>query len=129
MRTLAKRTQDSTSEIERIISDLQSGADQAVSVMQSSKAKSNTTVEKGQQTSEVLLSVITAINTVLDMNTQIGTAAQEQSAVTQEVSGNITNIQTISEKTALGADLANRASQEVANLSSELQRLVSQFKV
>lgn len=129
VRTLAKRTQDSTSEIERIISDLQSGADQAVSVMQSSKAKSNTTVEKGQQTSEVLLSVITAINTVLDMNTQIGTAAQEQSAVTQEVSGNITNIQTISEKTALGADLANRASQEVANLSSELQRLVSQFKV
>ena len=129
VRTLAKRTQDSTLEIERIISDLQSGADQAVSVMQSSKAKSNTTVEKGQQTSEVLLSVITAINTVLDMNTQIGTAAQEQSAVTQEVSGNITNIQTISEKTALGADIANKASQEVANLSSELQKLVSQFKV
>ena len=72
---------------------------------------------------------ITAINTVLDMNTQIGTAAQEQSAVTQEVSGNITNIQTISEKTALGADIANKASQEVANLSSELQKLVSQFKV
>ena len=48
---------------------------------------------------------ITAINTVLDMNTQIGTAAQEQSAVTQEVS------------------------KEIANLSSKLQRLVSQFKV
>lgn len=129
VRTLAKRTQDSTSEIERIISDLQLGAEQAVTVMVNSKTKSSATVAKGKQTGEFLLSVTNAINTILEMNTQIAAAAQEQSVVTQEVSRNISNIQNISEETSAGAKQATATSNEVAQLSSELQRLVSQFRV
>jgi len=129
VRTLAKRTQDSTSEIERIISDLQLGAEQAVNVMESSRTKSSATVDKGQQTGEFLFSVTNAINTILEMNTQIAAAAQEQSVVTQEVSRNITNIQSIAQETSTGAEEANRTSHEVAQLSSELQKLVAQFKV
>lgn len=129
VRTLAKRTQDSTSEIERIISDLQLGAEHAVNVMQSSKTKSSATVDKGEQSGAFLLSVTNAINTILEMNTKIASVVQETSGVTQEVSRNISNIRSISEKTSTGAEEANATSHDVAELSSDLQRLVSQFKV
>lgn len=129
VRTLAKRTQDSTSEIEVIISDLQAGAEQAVNVMENSRAKSGTTLEQAVQTGEYLNSIASAVNTILEMNTQIAAAAQEQSTVTQEVSRNITNIQDVADGTSYGAEQTSQTSQEVAKLSSALQSLVSQFKV
>tara|TARA_R110001606_G_scaffold389355_1_gene555415 strand:- start:178 stop:2217 length:2040 start_codon:yes stop_codon:yes gene_type:complete len=129
VRTLAGRTQNSTSEIEVIITELQTGAAQAFDVMETCRVRSNTTFEQGQQTGQFLGSVTKAINTILEMNTQIAVAAQEQSMVTQEVNRNITNIQDLTEETSAGAEQATVSSQEVAKLSSKLQSLVAQFKV
>ena len=129
VRTLAKRTQDSTSEIELIIGDLQSGADKAVNVMESSRSQSGETLARAQKTGEFLHSITHAINDVLTMNMQIALSAKEQSAVTQEVNRNINNIQHVSEGTSVGAEQTTRTSTEVARLSVHLQSLVQQFKV
>jgi methyl-accepting chemotaxis protein len=71
VRTLAKRTQDSTSEIENIITKLQSGAEEAVSVMESSRSKSSISLQKAGQDGEFLSSISSTINTILDMSTQL----------------------------------------------------------
>ncbi|WP_339847906.1 CHASE3 domain-containing protein [uncultured Halopseudomonas sp.] len=129
VRTLAQRTQESTAEIEVIISELQEGAGNAVSIMNASRNKSNATLEKAEQTGEFLASVTKSVNTILEMSTQISASAQEQSSTTHEINRNITNIQMASDETTAGVQQTARASQEVATLSADLQRLMSNFKV
>ena len=129
VRTLAKRTQDSTSEIESIIGDLQSGAEKAVNVMESSRNKSGDTLVQAQKTGEFLHSITKAVEDVLGMNVQIALSTKEQSLVTQEVNRSINEIQCVSEGTALGAEQTTRTSSEVARLIVHMQSLVQQFKV
>lgn len=129
VRALAKRTQNSTSEIEVIITELQAGAEHAGQVMSNGKNKSDSTLEQAEQTGRSLESVTGAVNTILEMSTQISASAQEQSAATQQINQSITNIQSVADETAAGADQTSRASQEVALLSSDLQSLVNTFKV
>ena len=129
VRTLAKRTQDSTSEIENIITQLQSGTEEAVSVMGSSRVKSSASLQKAEQDGEFLTSISSTLNTILDMSTQIANSTKEQTCVTQEVSSGINSIQCIAEETSAGAEQTTRTSEEVAHLSANLQTLVSQFKV
>ena len=129
VRTLAKRTQDSTSEIETIITDLQAGSEKAVSVMEQSRSKSFETLEKAEKTGEFLSSINDAISKVLDMNTQISTAAQQQAAVTQDVNRSVANIETISKSTVNSAHTTQKIGEGVAQLSGDLQQLVRKFKV
>ncbi|WP_166423293.1 CHASE3 domain-containing protein [Paraglaciecola sp. 20A4] len=129
VRTLAKRTQDSTSEIEQIITQLQSGAEEAVMVMESSRSNASTTLQQAEQTGEFFASISSTINTILDMSTQISTSAQEQTHVTEEVSRSINNIKTITEESSAGAVQTTQTSEKVATLGANLQTLVSHFKV
>ena len=129
VRTLAQRTQESTAEIEVIISQLQEGAGNAVSIMDASRNKSGATLAKAEQTGEFLASVTKSVNTILEMSMQISASAQEQSSTTHEINRNITNIQMVSEETTEGVEQTARASQEVATLSADLQKLMSNFKV
>lgn len=129
VRTLAQRTQDSTSEIETIISDLQRGSEQAVNVMEASLSKSYETLEKAEKMTEFLSSIREAVSNVLEMNTQISTAAQEQASVTQEVNSSIVNIENISKESLSNSKNAETAGEKMAKLSDNLQRLISRFKV
>lgn len=129
VRTLAKRTQDSTSEIEQIITQLQSGAEEAVSVMESSRSRSSTTLQQAEKTGTFLASISSTINTILDMSTQIAASAKEQTKVTQEVGRSINSIQIIAEETSTVAEQTTKTSEEVALLGANLQTLVYQFKV
>jgi len=129
VRTLAKRTQDSTSEIQTIITDLQSGSEQAVLVMEKSRSKSCDTLEKAEKTGQFLSSITEAISKVLDMNTQISSAAQEQAAVTHDVNRSVVNIESISKSTVVGAQETEKLSDEVSELSKELRNLVAKFNV
>lgn len=129
VRTLAKRTQDSTSEIEAIISDLQLRSEEAVTVMEQSRNKSAGTREKAEQMGTFLASINESISMVLDMNTQISTAAQQQSAVTQDVNRGIVNIEEISKTSASNAKETKKNGENLANLSDNLQNLVAKFKV
>jgi methyl-accepting chemotaxis protein len=128
VRTLAQRTQQSTAEIEGLIDALQGGAEQAVSVMTQSRDRAGATVEKAQHAGQSLSSITQAVETILQMNTQIATASEEQSAVSEEIQRNVVNIQTISEETSMGAEQTSSASAELARLGEQLQALVGQFK-
>lgn len=129
VRTLAQRTQESTTEIEALISELQSGAEHAVTVIAQSRERAGSTVVQAQHAGESLSSITRAVDTILQMNTQIAAASEEQSAVSEEINRNVVNIQSISEQTALGASQTSQSSAELARLGTTLQSLVGQFKV
>ena len=129
VRTLAGRTQESTAEIEDLINALQSGSEDAVRVMTQSRESANATVEEAKHAGESLTSITRAVGTILDLNTQIATASEEQSAVSEEINRNVVNIQDISEQTSAGSEQTATASAELARLGEQLQNLVGQFKV
>ncbi|MCG8429005.1 MAG: methyl-accepting chemotaxis protein [Chromatiales bacterium] len=129
VRTLAQRTQESTTEIESLIDALQSGAEQAVNAMGQSLERATSTVNQAQNAGESLTSITHAVETIVSMNTQIATAAEEQSSVSEEITRNVVNIRDISEQTATGSEQTSSASAELARLGEELRGLVGQFRV
>jgi methyl-accepting chemotaxis protein len=129
VRTLAGRTQQSTQEIEEMINRLQSGANKAVQVMEVGKQKSMHGVEQASAAGEALNTINQAVDRINTMNTQIASAAEEQSTVTEEINRNIVNINEVAEQTSEGAKQAAIASDDLSRLAEELKQLVSQFKV
>ena len=129
VRTLAGRTQESTQEIESMIDKLQSGAKNAVTAMQSGREKATVGVDQTKQAGEALAAITRAVTTISEMNTQIASAAEEQSATTEEMNKNIININQLADQTANSADQSTAASSELSQLATDLQNLVGQFKV
>ncbi|MCY7294446.1 HAMP domain-containing methyl-accepting chemotaxis protein [Alteromonas sp. a30] len=129
VRTLASRTQESTQEIQSMIEILQSGAEQAVSVMQKGKEQTSLCVEQAEKAAEALNSITAAVQEAHNVSTQIEQAAKEQHTVSRDISEKLENIVAIAEETATGAQHTSRASQEVASLSEELQSSVRKFQV
>ena len=129
VRTLASRTQQSTQEIETMIAQLQSGTRHAVEVMEKGHHAAQASVEQAAEAGTSLEKITTAVATISDMNTQIASAAEEQSAVAEEINRNVVNINNMAEDVTHGADQTSTASQSLAELASQLQGLVRQFKV
>lgn len=129
VRTLASRTQESTTEIKTIIDSLQSGAEQAVQAMDKGREQVQMTVEKTTEAGSSLELITAAVAKINEMNTQIASAAEEQNSVAEEINQNITRISQHAEKTADGAQTTQMASTELASLSEELNILMSQFKI
>lgn len=128
VRSLASRTQQSTEEINEMIARLQSGTAQAVAAMEDGRNQARSGVEQTQRTTESLQSIVQAIGVINDMSAQIASAAEEQSAVSEEISRSITAINDLTAETTDGAVQTTQASQEVARLATELQSLVGRFR-
>lgn len=129
VRNLASRTQDSTEDIHKMIQQLKSASDNAVKAMNSSQQRSATTVEEASAAAKALDSIQQSINVILDMNSLIATATQQQSVVGQEISERIV---VISDHSSQSADLANEnrnSSQTLNGRAQELYHLVARFKV
>ncbi|MCW8827182.1 MAG: methyl-accepting chemotaxis protein [Gammaproteobacteria bacterium] len=129
VRSLASRTQESTKEIDEMISRLQSGAREAVEAMELSRKQAQAGVDQAAEAGASLNDITNAVTQINDMNTQIASAAEEQSSVAEEINRNIITITQVADETAVGAVQTSNASTEVARLSEELQELVSRFKV
>nr|VVV04686.1 Methyl-accepting chemotaxis protein McpQ [Aliivibrio wodanis] len=129
VRSLASRTQESTEEIQQMIEKLQQGTKTAVSVMQQSQTYANDSVNNARVAGDALAAITNSVTQISDMNTQIATAAEEQGAVAEEINTNIVNINHAAETTASGAEETSRESENVANLASDLKKIVNQFKV
>lgn len=129
VRTLARRTQDSTAEIESLIDTLQSGSEAAVAVMTKSQNKASDTVDQARLAGQSLEAITIAVGRILDVNTQIASAAEEQAVTAEEINRNVTNIQSISNETSAGATETSAASNELSKLGDELRQLVGHFKV
>jgi methyl-accepting chemotaxis protein len=129
VRTLAQRTQDSTSEIENLISALQKGTESAVNAMQQNRTKAAETVKQAAQAGEFLEAITQGVSTILDMNSQIAVSSEEQAAVAQEINRSIVSIQSISDETSVGATQTSESSKEVTILGNRLLQLVDQFRI
>ncbi len=129
VRTLASRTQSSTAEIQSMIEQLQSNARAAVEAMGTSQSKAQEGSEMVEASAESLGSIAGEVYTINDMNTQIATAAEEQSAVAEEINRNIVNISQVADDTSEGARQTAAISDELVRLASELEGLVGRFKL
>jgi methyl-accepting chemotaxis protein len=129
VRTLAKRTQQSTQQIEGLIEVLQGGANKAVDVMTKSCDRSRVTVELAKNAGNSLNSIGQAVETILHMNAQIVVATGQQNVVTEEITRSVVNIQTVSEETESGAKQTSDTSSQLANLSAQLATMVGQFRI
>jgi len=129
VRTLASRTKASTDEIQSMIEKLQIGTKSAVSAMTASQQMASKSVQQAAESGEALESITGGISTINDMNAQIATAAEEQTAVAEEINRNIIMISDISDTSVATADSSLTASHELAKLSEELEALVGRFKV
>lgn len=129
VRNLAQKTQQATEEIQTMIQQLQQGTRDVVKVMQDSQDKTEISVQQANQAAEALESITQAVSVINDMNTQIASAAEEQSAVAEDINRNVTNIGQVANEVAGGADEASQASAELTKLAEQQRRLINQFKV
>ena len=129
VRTLAGKTQDSTEEINATIGRLQKGAHNAVDVMANSKEVSLETVSKAGSAGESLERIAAAVSTISDMNIQIAAASEEQTAVIEDISRNVTNISDATERTAQAAVETAGTSETLAEIGQSIKEKVNRFKV
>lgn len=129
VRTLASRTQQSTEEIHGMIDRLQQGARNAVAAMESGRSKSADTVSKSGQARDALDAIESAVGEINDMNAQIASAAEQQSAVAEEINRNVVAIRDISARSAAGIHQTSEASHNLLQIARQLQSLVNEFKV
>ncbi len=128
VRTLASRTQQSTSEINDMIARLQTSANQAFTAMETGRSKAKLGVEQTVKGTASLESIIQAVAVINDMSAQIASAAEEQSSVSEEMTRSITAINDLTSETTDGALQTTQASQEVARLATALQDMVRRFR-
>ncbi|QYK08694.1 methyl-accepting chemotaxis protein [Shewanella mangrovisoli] len=129
VRTLASRTQASTTEIQQMIETLQQSAKATVSSMNTSTATTQSCVSLVHEAGSALEAITQAVSTISQMNIQIASAANEQCAVSAEINKNVNNINDIATNATESAVQTARAGDELAQLSMRLTTLLSQFRI
>ncbi|MDH5516801.1 MAG: methyl-accepting chemotaxis protein [Gammaproteobacteria bacterium] len=128
VRTLASRTQESATEIESMIESLQVQAKAAVEAITLGQEKARMSVEKATSAGVALNEITNSVATISSMNIQIATASEEQSVVAEEINQNVVSISHVADSNAQASDQLAISSHDLADLATELQELVSQFK-
>ena len=129
VRSLASKTQDSTKEIEGIISQFQGRAKEIVELMGICREQSNLSVDQASTTGEMLTEITEDVSTILEMTTSVAAAIEEQSAVASEVNEHVVVIRDITDETSSLSVTNTKMSQEVSNQSVILHDAVEQFKI
>ncbi|MCG6577057.1 methyl-accepting chemotaxis protein [Pseudomonas sp. AF32] len=129
VRALAHRTQQSTSEIERMIGSIQSGTEQAVDSMRNSTERAESTLNIARGAGMSLDTINAAIVEINERNLVIASAAEEQAQVAREVDRNLVNIRDLSVQSATGANQTSAASAELSRLAVDLNSMVGRFSL
>ncbi|WP_437884057.1 methyl-accepting chemotaxis protein [Pseudomonas sp. LRF_L74] len=129
VRNLAKRTQESTAQIEGLIANLQQGSQNAVNMMDSSRSLAVSTLELSREASDELQAITQTVSAIQGMNLQIATASEEQSAVAEEINRSVLNVRDIADQSAAATEETAASSAELARLGNVLLGLISRFRL
>ncbi|KFF42994.1 MULTISPECIES: methyl-accepting chemotaxis protein [Pseudomonas] len=129
VRNLARRTQESVEETRLVIEQLQNGTTDVVSSMGNSYRQAQGSVEQVGQAVTALRQIGDAVTVISDMNLQIASAAEEQSAVAEEINNNVATIRDVTESLSEQANESARVSQALNSLANQQQGLMDQFRV
>jgi len=129
VRTLAQRTQDSTAEIESFITSLQSDANAAFNVIESSQKKAEDAVTSSKGVEDLLQEISSSVSTIFAMTEQVATAIEEQAVVTQDVAENVVTVEQKSMESTTGATQIAATAKEQAQLATTLQDVANSFTV
>jgi len=129
VRALAKRTQQSTAEIERLVSTLRASAESSVAQIQNSGELVKLAVTDALQTESALGSIASAVSRIQQMNQQIAAAAEQQSSVAEEINRSVTSIRASADQSAVAMRGNAASSIELAQLGTELRGMVGHFRL
>jgi len=128
VRTLAQRTQESTSEIQNIIESLQSVTSHAVNNITAGQENTSRTAEEIDKAGQALQDIVNAVSKISDMNAQIATAAEEQSVVAESISKNIVSISDLSQDTVDKIESNQAAATNLQDISGALNDNISIYR-
>ncbi|MDX2320810.1 MAG: methyl-accepting chemotaxis protein [Moritella sp.] len=129
VRTLAARTQQSTSEINEMLSRLRNGADTVVKAMDATKSSCQQTADTTASVNDSLDSMTSSVMQINDLGIQIATAAEEQSSVTEEINRNMTMIQNMVSQLTENGEKTMDSTHTLASSNEQLVAIVAQFKL
>ncbi|MGJ7513055.1 methyl-accepting chemotaxis protein [Pseudomonas baetica] len=129
VRALAHRTQESTQEIEQMMSGIMSGSDKSVHSMQQSSVEAIRTLEIAREAGEAIREISRAVTDINERNLLIATASEQQAEVARSVDQNLISIKDLSIQSTSAADQTSVASNELSKLAINLSKIVAQFKV
>ena len=129
VRTLAQRTQVSTDEVQQMIQRLKHGAGTAVASMQAGQAATGTGVASSQRTGASLTTITGQVEHITDMNLQVATATEEQSAVTEEINHNVQGISDLARQTVAQVEACRADCQALRGLADDLARQMGGFRL
>lgn len=129
VRALAHRTAQSTQEIEKMVAGIQNGTGQAVSSMQQSNQRTQTTLEMARAAGIALEQITQSIHLINERNLVIASASEEQAQVSREVDRNLVNIRDLATQSAAGANQTSAATHELSRLAVDLNAMVARFVI
>ncbi len=129
VRKLATRTQESTDEIESMISRLQTATGSAVKAMEHGQEEAETTMEHTAEVNGALQQIRQSVTTIVEMTDQIAVAARQQSTVVEDINRNIVQISDGADQSANTADRVSAASDELKQVEREIQQALAQFRL
>lgn len=129
VRSLAQRTQNSTTEIEALIQALQQGTGAAAGLMDASLQRTEGTVLLARQAEQALVEINQSISTIEQMSQQISASAEQQSAVTEEINRSVLSVRDIADQSAAATEQSAASTVELARLGSDLQNMVARFRI
>ena len=129
VRALAHRTAQSTQEIEKMVAGIQNGTGEAVSSMQQSNQRTQSTLEMARAAGVALEQITQSIHLINERNLVIASASEEQAQVSREVDRNLVNIRDLATQSAAGANQTSAATHELSRLAVDLNAMVSRFVI
>ncbi len=129
VRTLASRTQESTVEIQEMIERLQQGSDNAATAMSKGLKTAQESVKQAKSTEEALTAITRSVNHILDINTQVSAASEEQTVVIEDINRNIVSVDQLVQKTDVASNNIAQANEQLNELAVKQATLVSRFKL
>ncbi|MCG7562165.1 methyl-accepting chemotaxis protein [Pseudoalteromonas sp. McH1-42] len=129
VRSLASRTQQSTEEIQAMISRLQNEAKRSVEHMQRNVDHAENSAEQTEHAGATLQAICGSVSTIREMNLQIASASEEQNTVSMQISESVTHVSESAAETAQGAQQVSQDAKALSHIARELNTLVDQFRL